>query len=483
MDSPDPNKHTVIVVDDSPTVRRVLSRTLERADYEVFTVESAQEAMDICLEGNLSLMVIDELLLDSTGPELIERVRKEAHSDLPLVLTTSRSAPLEDGVEDGPDVHHLPKPFSPKELVSLIDGLLKYAPAAVRLRLVDADAETAAAEDESFAVGEFEDLVREASESSGAPAQAQPVGNPEPPAPEEGPPAENRRRRRRPDADDITEQLDRLLRKHLEKRIPAIVKGALYDTLRETGLVAHSTVQVSGTLDALGLPEVLGFVETVALTGRLAVLCKDSFGEVWCDQGRFVFASATRPVAGSFLAKLLKDVAGEHVDANAIRQAIQEAEESERRIGEVLREKELLDDEQLETLLQHQALESFAALLELSEGMFHFEAMDVPERMSDITSRMPLRSVLMDGLRLLDEKLKAERTLGDDSILLAKAMNEEQAHESFKFTPAELELFDVVDGVLTLGDLLDLSPLTGLETKRVFARLQRVGLLRTRTAA
>jgi len=122
---------TVLVVDDEPIVRDVVTRYLERDGHTILTADSGDEARGV-IEGEApSLVVLDVMLPGETdGLALCRWIR--ATSDLPVILLTARGDEADRivGLELGAD-DYVTKPFSPRELASRVKTVLRRAqPAA-----------------------------------------------------------------------------------------------------------------------------------------------------------------------------------------------------------------------------------------------------------------------------------------------------------------------------------------------------------------
>lgn len=120
----------ILVVDDEAGVREVVQRYLERDGFLVSTASSGPEALSIIeAERNIDLVVLDVMLPGLDGIEIIKRVRR--NSAVPIILLSARSDELDRviGLETGAD-DYVPKPFSPRELVSRVKAVLRRAPLA-----------------------------------------------------------------------------------------------------------------------------------------------------------------------------------------------------------------------------------------------------------------------------------------------------------------------------------------------------------------
>ncbi len=92
-----PEKHeptaTILVVDDSLTVRKVTSRLLEQEGYEVFTAKQGQEAVEIISLIKPDIILSDLEMPKMNGFELIENIRNNPDTaQIPIIIITSRTA-------------------------------------------------------------------------------------------------------------------------------------------------------------------------------------------------------------------------------------------------------------------------------------------------------------------------------------------------------------------------------------------------------
>ena len=116
---------TVLVVDDEPMVRDVVSRYLERDGHRVVTAGDGESAREIIERDAPSLVLLDVMLPGKTdGLALCRWIRSS--SELPVILLTARvdEADRIVGLELGAD-DYVTKPFSPRELATRVQTVLR----------------------------------------------------------------------------------------------------------------------------------------------------------------------------------------------------------------------------------------------------------------------------------------------------------------------------------------------------------------------
>jgi len=114
----------VLVVEDEPSIREVVSLYLRRAGYQVTVVDNGQAALDALSNQLPDLVVLDLMLPRVDGLEVTRWLRERG--DTPIIMLTARReeqdriAGLEMGADD-----YVVKPFSPQELVSRVRAVLR----------------------------------------------------------------------------------------------------------------------------------------------------------------------------------------------------------------------------------------------------------------------------------------------------------------------------------------------------------------------
>jgi two-component system OmpR family response regulator len=121
----------VLVVDDDPTIRELVSEYLGKNELRVTAVADGRAMQAILAEQVVDLLVLDLKLRAEDGMALARRLRDD--SEIPIVMLTGRSEEADRvmGLELGAD-DYLTKPFSPRELLARIRTILRRRRAEVR---------------------------------------------------------------------------------------------------------------------------------------------------------------------------------------------------------------------------------------------------------------------------------------------------------------------------------------------------------------
>ena len=126
-DAEAPETATILVVDDEPDLVELLQYALEAEGFTVLTAGDGVEGLAVAEAEKPDLLVVDIMMPRMDGIELTEQVRERGALRLtPILMLTARTDERDEiaGLEAGAD-DYLPKPVSPKRLVSRVKALLR----------------------------------------------------------------------------------------------------------------------------------------------------------------------------------------------------------------------------------------------------------------------------------------------------------------------------------------------------------------------
>jgi two-component system, OmpR family, phosphate regulon response regulator PhoB len=132
----------VLVVDDEADIVALVAYHLARAGYRVSTAANGTEAIQAVRAEQPAIVVLDLMLPELSGFEVLELIRGDPNlSDTPVLLLTAKreEADRVKGLSLGAD-DYLVKPFSPQELVLRVRNILRRSrtPAAVQRNVLTA---------------------------------------------------------------------------------------------------------------------------------------------------------------------------------------------------------------------------------------------------------------------------------------------------------------------------------------------------------
>lgn len=116
----------ILIVDDSTTMRQMLTFTLESAGHEVREAVDADQALEMTAGASFDLVITDVNMPGLNGIELVRRLRqREAFRVKPiLVLTTESSAQRKAEGREAGATGWIVKPFDPQTLLQILPRVL-----------------------------------------------------------------------------------------------------------------------------------------------------------------------------------------------------------------------------------------------------------------------------------------------------------------------------------------------------------------------
>ncbi|HAM72733.1 MAG TPA: DNA-binding response regulator [Verrucomicrobiales bacterium] len=120
-------RQRILVVDDEPDVVELLEFNLRQAGFDVKSADDGAEALKRAHETPPDLIILDLMLPGMEGTEVCKELRRNPlTARIPILMLTARSAEIDRvlGLELGAD-DYVTKPFSPRELVLRVKGLLR----------------------------------------------------------------------------------------------------------------------------------------------------------------------------------------------------------------------------------------------------------------------------------------------------------------------------------------------------------------------
>jgi len=124
-DAPAKSEARLLVVDDEPTILELLAGTLRFAGFDVLTAVSGAEALRAAAAGRPDLILLDVMMPDCDGFEVIRRIRAGGPR-VPVIFLTARDSVHErvTGLTLGGD-DYVTKPFSLDEVLARIRAVLR----------------------------------------------------------------------------------------------------------------------------------------------------------------------------------------------------------------------------------------------------------------------------------------------------------------------------------------------------------------------
>ncbi len=431
----------ILVVDDSPTIRRVVSQVLRQAGYDVSTADDADAGILEARAVKPDLILLDFVMPGMNGYQFVKRLDADEVSDAPIVLMTTRSDQVPEGALRALGVvDAITKPFSPDAILAVVAHCLEKHGGQPR-------AETTRVTSLAHA-----DHVAEPGGEPGAGAPGR--------------------------ADDALRTVARLLVDALSARgvrdADAVATSICADL--RAGLPAlplHEAVHLprpslAGDLAAVPLPEVLQLLKFQGQTGVLMVALTNE-----ANPPRFEIAVRHGMIVGVRARDVRSDLllgnyflAGGLVSRAQLDAVLHKP--SSAPIGQRLVEAGLVTTEQLRRCVGAQAQDLMTELLRARHGVFGLRRGDDLIEPPVIAPGFSVDGLLFEALRRIDEWAVIETQVPslDARFMLVSA-------DVADLAPDELEVLSVFkDGVpLSVREVLSAASLRAFDACRLVYRL------------
>lgn len=229
---------------------------------------------------------------------------------------------------------------------------------------------------------------------------------------------------------------------------------------------------IKGSLREASLPDVLQLLALGRKTGCLAVADRHNFGYIYFDQGRICYASIVnrRDRLGDMLVK------SGRITAEQLQEAIEhQNQDRHRRLGQILVDMNLLNQEELGRHIRSQIEEAVYYLFTWSSGTFNFEAGVRPET-DDMLVQINPESLLLEGARRVDEWGLIEKKIPSFDLIFA-ADHDRLDGAAVALSPEQERLLPLLDGNHDVQQLIDDSGLVEFEAGKALYGLITAGFV------
>jgi hypothetical protein len=223
---------------------------------------------------------------------------------------------------------------------------------------------------------------------------------------------------------------------------------------------------LEGDLAVIQLPDVLSFLAMIQASGKLVLRSQDLERSIFWKDGDVVFATSN-----SF-----EHTLGQFLLRNG-RITPEQYDESRRKIspqmrhGKILVQMGAISPKELWWGVKNQALEIVYSVLSWKSGRFAF--VDSPDEITGerIVLQMNASSVIMEGVRRLDESARIRERIPNLEVIFVKVAGAVPDFEELEMNEHEIRLYEGIDGRSTIRDLMRQSEITEFEATRILFQL------------
>jgi len=115
----------ILVADDEEILRMLIVDTLEDEGFDINEAENGLEALEMLEKDYYDLAILDYMMPEKTGIEVVQSLSSEAKKRTSLVMLTAKAQAKDkqEAMKAGAD-YFMAKPFSPSELVVMVEQIL-----------------------------------------------------------------------------------------------------------------------------------------------------------------------------------------------------------------------------------------------------------------------------------------------------------------------------------------------------------------------
>ena len=459
----------VLVIDDSPTITKVVQLVLTKAGFRVHTAPDGEAGLIALRANRPDMVLLDFVMPKMNGYQFCRQLNADPKlRDIPVVLMSARGDQVgERFVKVMGIVDYITKPFSPEAITAVVQHTIgKYGAAAppeeANPSLVTGE-DLSATDDADRAQARCTALAQ--LRSSIADAASAQVALTEPADPgARGAPNEIGRSAAiaatavRAALDDAT--LLRLL-------------GAI-----DLGLLGDATPGLRGDLRVVPLAEVLQLLDLQEQSGVLTVERSGARVEIYFRRGRVDQAIASGVPDEFLLGRFVLDAELMH---RPDFETFLESRAPTKLIGQQLVKLGHVSQPDLKACLTRQSSELIYEILRWRHGRFRFAAgLELPPNVIDAALGLDVDAVLMEGYRRVDEWHLIEHAIDNFDIVFLRNEDSVAQMGRGRLTRDELAVLELVDGKHTVQEIIRKSRIGSFEVSKMLYRLLSIKLVRRR---
>jgi len=464
----------VLVIDDSPTITKVVQLVLTKAGYQVQTAPDGEAGLEAVRAQRPDAILLDFVMPRMNGYQFCrELVADPALRDIPVVLMSAKGDQVgERFVKVMGIVDYITKPFSPEAITAVVQHTIgKYGRAG-------------GGEEDNPSLVTGEDLVA-TDDADRALARTAALGN-----------------LRRAITGVVGARVAALFALAESSRDPdaqiavdaaaiaeaagaAIDDAALSEMLGaiDLGLFGEGTPGLRGDLRVVPLAEVLQLLDVQEQSGALTVERTGARVVIYFRRGRVDQAIADGVPEEFLLGRFVLDAElMQRADFESFLESRAETgKPNQRLIGQQLVKLGYLADADLKTCLTRQSSELIYEILRWRHGRFRFSAgLELPPPVIDAALALDVEAVLMEGYRRVDEWHLIERAIDNFDVVFLRNEDSVAQMGRGRLTRDELAVLELVNGKNTVKEIVRKSRMGSFEVSKMLYRLLSIKLVRRR---
>ncbi|MEZ4297562.1 MAG: response regulator [Polyangiaceae bacterium] len=452
----------VLIVDDSPTILKVVSSILSRHGYEAAVARDGLAGIEMIKRGpKYDLVLLDFVMPRMNGYQFCRELRSNpAHRSLPVVLMSAKGDKIRGQfVQQTGAVDAITKPFDARALVAVIEGALTKT-AEGRARPVP-EGETMPDEDT------IQDSVRPSMLVKGQKQRAQiqfaqQIASAIIPNLLQLAPADHSN--------------EAALLTAIVRSFSSDVIGSLIMTLRDMDQEGTQREVLTGDIAAIPLAEVLQVLQMQRQTGVVRISNQKSAVTMYLRQGMIDLVQSRGLPEEFRLGRYFVEKGT--VTRDEIETILKDTPET-KLVGQCLVDSGKATAEEVQEALERQSSELVYDMLRWPYGRFSFTREAFRPEAETARLGLSIASLVLEGFRRVDEWRLMESTINFDQIIMVDQVAHDALPEG-KLTRTDRLVLDAVNGSRTVSQVIKESNLGSFDAIKTVYQLLQSRVLRTR---
>jgi CheY-like chemotaxis protein len=454
----------VLVIDDSPTILKVVQLVLTKAGYNVTTASDGDEGVDAAKKQKPDVILLDFVMPKMNGYQVCQALhQEEGLREVPVILMSAKGDQVgERFVKVMGIVDYITKPFSPEAITGVVQHTVE------KYRRVAGDASPQVPEPSAAEAAEAADAAMEARRGAlaklreglaKAAARAVVLG-----AIDQAISLEE---------DDVAGWIAR----GLSTETLELVLGELRSTAPE--LMSGSDTALAGEVRTVPIAEVLELLSQQEQTGVLGITRGTAQVELHYKDGKIMLGTATGLPEELLLGRFILE--NNLMTKQDLDQFLKSRSGSTSLLGAQLVKMGFIASDDLKVAIRQQTCELVYDLLRWSSGKFAFcGAVEISPVAAEAGLELSVDGILMEGFRRVDEWHLIEREIDNFDLVFLRNEDAVARMGRGRLTREELAILELVNGKNTVKEIVRQSRMGSFEVSKMLYRLLSIKLIRKR---
>ncbi|HEX3773706.1 MAG TPA: DUF4388 domain-containing protein [Polyangiaceae bacterium] len=460
----------ILVVDDSPTIRKVVGSILETRAYQPVLAGDGQEALEVLAKERVDLVLLDFVMPRMNGYQFCRELRANSElKNLPVVLMSAKGDKIRGQfVQQTGAIDAITKPFDARGLIAVIEGALKKhgegrgrpVPEAMPVEDEDSSPESLRPSRTSFSDDPGLRKVQAAQEFGQALSTVVTPELAKIPA--------------------LTPELSEAVGLAVERAITPDSMGAISTLLKALNFGENTRDALAGDISVISIAEVLQLLDLQRQSGVLSIFTKYSEITLYIKQGRLDYASSRGLRAEFRIGRYFVEDAT--ITREELHTVLDNRAGSKRLLGELLIQLGMASEEQVKRALVRQTTDLVYEVVRWNKGRFAFTVGAETPAATKAALGIETGGLVMEGFRRVDEWRLIEGSFDFDEVLYHDTVAIERLGEDANLTRQERAVLGAIDGERTIREIVDLTGGSSFELCKILYQFLNSRLVRRRAA-